>query len=70
VGPRGQALPARAAGRLLRRELERRGAVAVHGNRLTDSSPPSADLLAVDYPADQPRSAIAAATSSGRSVMT
>lgn len=98
--------------RLLRRELRRRGAVAVHGNRLTDfvaavgaahlrdargadpadaldaaaaaglrPSDASAELLGVDWdpgraepmarqPADQPRSAIAAATSSGRSVIT
>lgn len=87
--------------RLMRRELRRRGAVAVHGNRLTDfvaavgaahlrdvhgadpadalvaaeqaglrPSEASRRLLGVAYPADQPRSAIAAATSSGRSVTT
>jgi hypothetical protein len=87
--------------RLLRRELRKRGAVAVHGNRLTDfvaavgaaylrdahgaepreslaaaeaaglrPSDATGVLLGVDYPADQPRSAIAAATSSGRSVIT
>jgi hypothetical protein len=87
--------------RLLRRELRKRGAVAVHGNRLTDfvaavgaaylaewhggdpaealaeaeaaglrPSPATAALLGIAYPADQPRSAIAAATSSGRSVTT
>jgi hypothetical protein len=87
--------------RLLRRELKKRGAVAVHGNRLTDfvaavgaaylrdaygadvaeslaaaeaaglrPTPATAALLGVDYALDQPRSAIAAATSSGRSVMT
>jgi hypothetical protein len=87
--------------RVLRRELRRRGAVAVHGNRLTDfvaavgaaylrdtagedaiESLAAAQaaglrptvatglLLGVDYPTDQPRSAMAAATSSGRSVMT
>lgn len=87
--------------RLLRRELRRRGAVAVHGNRLTDfvaavgaaylrdaygadpaealaaaeqaglrPSQAGAQLLGLSYPTDQPRSAIAAATSSGRSVMT
>jgi hypothetical protein len=86
--------------RLLRRELKKRGAVAVHGNRQTDfvaavgaaylrdvydadateslaaaeasglrPTLASAALLGVDY-ADQPRSAMAAATSSGRSVMT
>jgi hypothetical protein len=87
--------------RLLRRELRRRGAVAVHGNRLTDfvaavgaaflreaygadpleslaaaeaaglrPTPATGVLLGIDYPADQPRSAMAAATSSGRSVIT
>jgi hypothetical protein len=87
--------------RLLKREVRKRGAVAVHGNRLTDFvaavgagylrdahdadvaeslaaaeaaglrlSPATAALLDVAYEADQPRSAIAAATSSGRSVMT
>jgi hypothetical protein len=86
---------------IVRRELRRRGAVAVHGNRLTDfvaavgaaylhelrgddpvdslrlaeaaglrPTEASGALLGVDYPVDQPRSAIAAATSSGRSVMT
>jgi hypothetical protein len=86
--------------RLLRRELKKRGAVAVHGNRQTDfvaavgaaylrdaygaevaeslaaaeaaglrPTPATAALLGADYP-DQPRSAMAAATSSGRSVMT
>jgi hypothetical protein len=87
--------------RLLRRELRKRGAVAVHGNRQTEfvaavgaaylvdvhgvdpvaslrdaeaaglrPTAVSGALLGVDYVADQPRSAIAAATSSGRSVMT
>jgi hypothetical protein len=80
--------------RLLRRELRRRGAVAVHANRHTDlpavvcaaylEAAHGADprtLLAeaaaaglavapADYDAVQPRSAIAAATSSGRSVIT
>ena len=87
--------------RLLKRELKRRGAVAVHGNRLTDfvavvgaaylaetrgTDPEEAlaeaeaaglrptegtsALLDIYAGADQPRSAIAAATSSGLSVMT
>lgn len=80
--------------RLLRRELRRRGAVAVHANRHTDlpaavcvaylaavhGTDPAAALaeaaaagLSVTpeaYDAVQPRSAIAAATSSGRSVTT
>jgi hypothetical protein len=82
--------------RLLRRELRRRGAVAVHGNRHTDlAAAVCAAYLAEAYGADpadaleqaagagltitpeayelldvQPRSAIAADTSSGRSVMT
>jgi radical SAM superfamily enzyme YgiQ (UPF0313 family) len=86
---------------LLRRELRRRGAVALHGNRRTDFvaavcaghlheargldpaagliaaadaglevTPESAALLGVDYEAVQPRSRIAAATSSGLSVTT
>jgi hypothetical protein len=86
---------------LLRRELRRGGAVAVHGNRHTDFvaavcaahlheakgvepeqgleraaaaglmvTPEAAMLLGVDYEAVQPRSAIAASTSSGRSVIT
>ena len=86
---------------LLRRELRRRGAVAVHGNRRTDFvaalcaahlheargldpvlglaaaaeaglevSLEAAALLGVDYEAVQPRSRIAAATSSGLSVTT
>ena len=86
---------------LLRRELRRRGAVAVHGNRQTDFvaalcaahvhetrgidpadgltaaaaaglavTPDAALLLGVDYDAVQPRSRIAASTSSGRSVTT
>jgi hypothetical protein len=85
--------------RLLGRELRRRGAVAVHGNRLTDfvaavgaaylaaargadpaesladanaaglRTSDAANALLAAY-CDQPRSAIAAATSSGRSVMT
>lgn len=86
---------------LLRRELRRRGAVALHGNRRTDFvaavcaahlheargldpvlglaaaaeaglevSLEAAALLGVDYEAVQPRSRIAAATSSGRSVTT
>jgi hypothetical protein len=86
---------------LLRRELRRRGAVAVHGNRHTDFvaalcaghlheargldpaqglaaaaeaglnvTPAAATLLGVDYEAVQPRSRIAAATSSGLSVTT
>jgi hypothetical protein len=86
--------------RLLKRELKRRGAVAVHGKRLTDfvavvgaaylaetrGADPVESLAAAEaaglrptegtnalldaYVADQPRSAIAAATSSGRSVIT
>ena len=88
--------------RLLRRELRRRGAVAVHGNRHTDLpaavcaahlwaahgvepaealseaaaagltiTAEAAVLVGADYGAVvQPRSAIAAATSSGRSVTT
>jgi hypothetical protein len=86
---------------LLKRELRRGGAVAVHGNRHTDFvaalcaahlhdtrgvapedalsavaaagltvTPDAALLLGVDYEAVQPRSRIAAATSSGRSVTT
>jgi hypothetical protein len=86
---------------LLRRELKRRGAVAIHGNRHTDFvaaacaahlhetrglapveglreaaeaglvlTPEACALLGVDYPAVQPRSRMAAATSSGRSVTT
>ena len=86
---------------LLRRELRRRGAVAIHGNRHTDFvaavcaahlretrrlapaaalteaaeaglalTPEGCALLGVDYSAVQPRSRIAAATSSGRSVTT
>jgi hypothetical protein len=86
---------------LLRRELKRRGAVAIHGNRHTDFvaavcaahlhetrrlapieglreavasglmvTPEACALLGVDYSAVQPRSRIAAATSSGRSVTT
>ena len=86
---------------LLRRELRPRGAVAVHGNRLTDFAaalcaahlheahavdpldglaaaaaagltvtPAAAALLGVDYDAVQPRSAMAASTSAGRSVTT
>jgi hypothetical protein len=86
---------------LLKRELRRAGAVAVHGNRHTDFvaalcaahlhetrgvapedslsaavlaglsvTPEAASLLGVDYEAVQPRSRIAAATSSGRSVTT
>jgi hypothetical protein len=85
----------------LRRELRRRGAVAVHGNRHTDFvaalcaahlheargldpvagltaaaeaglviGPDAAALLGVDYSAVQPRSRIAASTSSGLSVTT
>jgi hypothetical protein len=84
---------------LLKRELRRGGAVAVHGNRYTDFvaalcaahmhetrgvapedslvdaaaagltvTPDAARLLGVDYEEVQPRSRIAAATSSGRSV--
>jgi hypothetical protein len=80
--------------RLLRRELRRRGAVAVHGNRYTDlPAAVCAAYLAEAHGADatlalqeaeaaglvitpdayafvQPRSAMAAATSSGRSVIT
>jgi len=86
---------------LLRRELRRSGAIALHGNRHTDFvaavcaahldehrdvdpveslaaavaagltvTPEAAQLLGVDYSAVQPRSRIAAATSSGRSVTT
>ena len=79
---------------LLRRELRRRGAVAVHANRHTDlpaavcaaylAAAHGADAVAAldeaaaaglvvtpeAYEAVQPRSAIAAATSSGRSVIT
>jgi len=86
---------------LLRRELRRGGAVAVHGNRRTDFvaalctaylhdryerdpldalgdaaaagldvTPDAARLVGVDYEAVQPRSRIAASTSSGRSVTT
>jgi len=86
---------------LLRRELRRAGAVAVHGNRHTDFvaalcaahlhvergvelvdalrgaaaaglqvTPASASLVGVDYEDVQPRSAMAAATASGRSVTT
>jgi hypothetical protein len=86
---------------LLRRELRKRGAVAVHGNRHTDFvaalcaahlhesrgvaletglleageagltvTPEAAALLGVDYEAVQPRSRIAASTSSGLSVTT
>src|SRR3954470_4235771 len=80
--------------RLLRRELRRRGAVAVHGNRYTDlPAAVCAAYLAEAYGHDptealvgaagaglvitpeayalvQPRSAMATATSSGRSVTT
>jgi hypothetical protein len=80
--------------RLLRRELRRRGAVAVHGNRYTDlpaavcaaymaeayGHDPTEALVAAAgaglvvtpeaYALVQPRSAMAAATSSGRSVTT
>ena len=87
--------------RLLRRELRRAGAVAVHGNRHTDFvaalcaahlyelkgqppeeglraaaaaglmvTPECAALIGADYEAVQPRSAIAASTSSGLSVTT
>jgi hypothetical protein len=88
--------------RLLRRELRRRGAVAVHANRHTDLpaavcaaylhdahrvdpsgsladaaaaglivTPEAAALVGADYESVvQPRSAITAATSSGRSVTT
>jgi hypothetical protein len=86
---------------VLRRELRRRGAVAVHGNRHTDfvaalcaahlhqergvaledalveavsagltATPEAAALVGVDYEAVQPRSRIAASTSSGLSVTT
>jgi hypothetical protein len=86
---------------LLKRELRRGGAVAVHGNRHTDFvaalcaahmhdvrgvppedglaaaaeagltvTPEAAMLLGVDYDAVQPRSRMASATSSGRSVTT
>jgi hypothetical protein len=86
---------------LLRRELRKGGAVAVHGNRHTDFvaavcaahlheargldplegatramaaglevTPAAAQLLGIDYDAVQPRSRIAASTSSGRSVTT
>ena len=86
---------------LLRRELRRPGAVAVHGNRHTDFvaalcaahlhehrgldpldglaaaaaaglavTPEAARLVGVDYDAVQPRSRMAASTSSGRSVIT
>ena len=86
---------------LLRRELRRPGAVAIHGNRHTDFvaavcaahlhetrrlapaealaeaaeaglrlTPEACALLGVDYSAVQPRSRMAAATSSGRSVTT
>lgn len=86
---------------LLRRELKRKGAVAIHGNRHTDFvaavcaahlygargvdpreglraaataglvvSPEACELLGVSYEAVQPRSAIAASTSAGRSVTT
>ena len=84
--------------RVLKRQLRKRGAVAVHGNRLTDfvaavgaaylaeahGADPAESLAAAEAGGlrpseaanallaycDQPRSAIAAATSSGRSVMT
>ncbi len=86
---------------LLRVELRRRGAVAIHGDRHTDFvaaacaahlhetrrlapveglreaveaglrlTPDACALLAVDYSEVQPRSRMAAATSSGRSVTT
>ncbi|MFL5883753.1 MAG: hypothetical protein ACJ77M_01670 [Thermoleophilaceae bacterium] len=86
---------------LLKRELRRAGAVAVHGNRHTDFvaavcaahvydmrgvapedalaaaadagltvTPEAARLLGVDYREVQPRSRMASATSSGRSVTT
>ena len=86
---------------LLKRELRRRGAVAVHGNRHTDFvaalcaahlheargvdppealstaagagltvTPEACALLGVSYEDVQPRSRMAAATSSGRSVTT
>jgi len=86
---------------LLRRELRRRGAIAVHGNRHTDFAaalcaahlheahdrdpldaladavaagltvtPDAAQLVGVDYETLQPRSRMAASTSSGRSVTT
>jgi hypothetical protein len=87
--------------RLLKRQLSRRGAVALHGNRHTDFvaavaaayvyeeheavlpealrdaaaagltvSEAACALLGVDYAAVQPRSRMAASTSSGRSVTT
>ena len=80
--------------RMLRRELRKRGAVAVHGNRYTDlpaavcaayltgahgvdASEALAEAAEVGlvitpeaYAFVQPRSAMAAATSSGRSVIT
>jgi hypothetical protein len=87
--------------RILRREVPRRGAVALHGNRHTDLvaavgaahlhatlgtplesglrsaaeagltvTPDAATLLGVPYEAVQPRSDMAATTSSGRSVTT
>jgi hypothetical protein len=86
---------------LLKRELRRPGAVAVHGNRRTDFvaalcaahlhhtrgvdlaealraaseaglavTPEAVSLVGVDYDEVQPRSAMAAATASGRSVTT
>ena len=86
---------------LLRRELRRAGAVAVHGNRRTDFvaalcaahlheargvelaealraaqdagltvTPEAASLVGIGYEEVQPRSDMAAATSSGRSVTT
>jgi hypothetical protein len=86
---------------LLKRELRRAGAVAIHGNRQTDFvaavcaahlhdtrgvapedapspaadagltvTPEAARLLGVDYEEVQPRSRMASATSSGRSVTT
>jgi len=86
---------------LLRREMRRRGAVAIHGNRHTDFvaavcaahlhgarevdpedglrrameagltvTPDACALVGVSYEAVQPRSAIAASTSAGRSVTT
>jgi hypothetical protein len=86
---------------VLRRELRRRGAVAIHGNRYTDFvaavcaahlhewrgiapeiglaaasdagltvTPEAATLLGVPYDAVQPRSRMAASTSSGLSVTT
>ena len=80
--------------RLVKRLTKRRGAVAVHGNRLTDfvaavgaahlrdekgddlaeslraAEAAGLSVTAEAYEAVQPRSAIAAATSSGRSVTT